>query len=109
MTDVTMETRWLTQLFNQGFRRGANDRACLGLPLSRATQPPSDIPDCPQRHVEMAEQIAWTLGYATGYQIGASDTELASADLPGADGMISEMSEEMLEKIGAFKKMFDES
>ena len=46
---------------------------------------------------------------ATGYQIGASDTELASVDVPGAHGMVSEMNEQMLEIFGAFKKMSDES
>ena len=57
----------------------------------------------------MSGDIAWTIGYATGYQIGASDPELASVDVPGAHGMLSEMSEQMLEKVGAFKKMSDES
>jgi len=57
----------------------------------------------------MSDEIAWTLGYATGYQIGASDSELASVDVPDAHGMISEMNEEMLEMVGAFKKMSDEN
>ena len=57
----------------------------------------------------MSAQIAWTVGYATGYQIGASDTELANVDAPGAHGMVSGMSEQMLEMVGAFKKMSDES
>jgi len=104
-----MDKRRLTEIFNRGFRLGANDRANRGLPLSRATPPPSHIPDCPQGQGEMSGDIAWTIGYATGYQIGASDTELASVDVPGAHGMLSEMSEQMLEKVGAFKKMSDES
>ena len=53
----------------------------------------------------MTEQIAWTLGFATGYQIGASDRELASVDDPSTHGMISEVTEQKLETIGAFKKM----
>ena len=77
--------------------------------MSRMIQPPSDIPDCFEEHGDTSEQIAWTVGYATGYQIGASDTELASVDVPGTHGMVSEMSEQMLEMIGAFKKMSDES
>jgi hypothetical protein len=72
-------------------------------------QPPSDIPDCFEEHGDTSEQIAWTVGYATGYQIGASDTELASVDVPGTHGMVSEMSEQMLEMVGAFEKMSDES
>ena len=100
-----MDKSRLTEIFNRGFRRGANDRATKGLPLSRETQPPTDIPDCPQAHDDASGQIAWTVGYATGYQIGASDAELASVDVPGAHGMVSEMSEEMLEMVGAFEKM----
>jgi hypothetical protein len=73
------------------------------------TQPPAHIPDCPPGLGDISAQIAWTLGYATGYQIGASDTELASVDVPGACGMVSEMSEQMLEMVGAFQKMSDES
>lgn len=44
-----------------------------------------------------------------GYQVGASDAELASVDVPGAHGMVSGMSEQMLEMFGAFKKMSDEN
>ena len=100
-----MDKKKLTEIFNRGFRRGANDRASRGWALSRATEPPSQIPDCPERHGDIAGQIAWTMGYATGYQIGASDSELASVEVPAAHGMISEMSEQMLEKVGAFQKM----
>jgi hypothetical protein len=103
-----MDKRKLTEIFNRAFRRGANDRASRGLPLTGRTQPPH-VPDCSQGHNNLSEQIAWTVGYATGYQIGASDTELASVDAPGAHGMVAEVTEQMLEKIGAFKKMSDES
>jgi hypothetical protein len=44
-----------------------------------------------------------------GYQVGASDVELASVDVPGAHGMVSGMSEQMLEMFGAFKKMSHEN
>ena len=99
----------LTVIFNRGFRQGANDRASRGLPLSRATQPPNQIPACPKWSGDLSGQIAWTLGYATGYQIGASDTELVSADVAAASGMVFEMSEQMLENVGAFEKMSYES
>jgi len=104
-----MEKAKLTEIFNRGFRHGANDRASRGLPLSPTTQPPSQIPDCPEWHSDLSGQIAWTLGYATGYQIGASDTELTSADARAAHGMVFEMDEQMLERVGAFKKMSYES
>jgi len=104
-----MDKPRLTEIFNRGFRHGANDRASRGLPLSRATQPPSQIPDCPEGHGDISGQIAWTMGYATGYQIGASDTEWASVNVPAAHGMLFEMSEQMLERVGAFKKMSYES
>ena len=104
-----MDKPRLTEIFNRGFRQGANDRANRGLPLARATEPPSQIPDCRESHGDLSGQIAWNMGYATGYQIGASDTELASVDGPAAHGMLFEMNEEMLEKVGAFKKMSDES
>lgn len=100
-----MDKRRLTEIFNKAFRRGANDRASRGLPLSRATQPPGEIPDCPQRLSDISAQLAWSMGYATGYQIGASDKELASVAAPAAHGMVYEMSEQMLEKVGAFDKM----
>jgi hypothetical protein len=103
-----MDKRKLTEIFNRGFRQGANSRASRGLPLSRATLPPGDIPDCPEAHSDVSGEIAWTMGYATGYQIGASDTELASVEVSGAHGMLSEMSEQMLETVGAFGKMSDE-
>ena len=103
-----MEKRRLTEIFNRGFRCGANERASQGLPLSKTTQPPGHIPDSPVGHGDISGQIAWTLGYATGYQIGASDTEMASANSPGAHGMVSEMSEQMLENAGAFKMISDE-
>jgi len=104
-----MDKRRLTEIFNRGFRRGANDRASRGLPLSGETQAPNHIPDYPSSAGDLSGQLAWTLGYATGYQIGASDTELASVDVPRAHGLVAEMSEQMLERVGAFEKMVNEN
>jgi len=103
-----MDKARLTKIFNRGFRLGANGRANQGLPLSRTTQPPSDIPESPENWSETSEQLAWALGYATGYQVGASDSELANVDAPGAQDFVSEMSEQMLETFGVFEKMATE-
>jgi hypothetical protein len=35
---------WLTQVFNHGFRRGANDRAQMGLALGPGNYPPGETP-----------------------------------------------------------------
>jgi len=45
---------------------------------------------------------AWQKGFTMGFRIGASDKELASVDVPGAHGMISGFSEEILEQFGFF-------
>ena len=45
---------------------------------------------------------AWQKGFAMGFRIGASDKELASVEVPGAHGMISGFSEEILEQFGFF-------
>jgi len=47
--------------------------------------------------------MAWDSGYAMGYQIGASDAELATVEIPGACGMISGLGEEILGLMGLFK------
>lgn len=99
----------LTEIFNHGFRRGANDRAASGSKPSSERQPPKEIPPFPEEYRESSEQMAWTEGYSMGYQVGASDAELASVDVPGAHGMIAGMGPEMMEMFGAFKKMSDES
>lgn len=103
-----MDKTKLTDIFNRAFRRGANDRALSGSPLSAEQPPPLQIPSSPPECRARSEQIAWTEGYAIGYQVGASDSELARVDMPGAHGMISGMSEQMLEMFGVFKKMSDE-
>jgi hypothetical protein len=100
-----MDKRRLTAVFNRGFRLGANDRASRGLPLSKRTSPPEAIPACPENSGDLSRQIAWTMGYATGYQLGASDSELACGDPAEGHGLLSEMTEQMLERAGAFDKM----
>jgi hypothetical protein len=104
---LAMDKIRLTEIFNHGFRRGANDRAASGLPLSGETQPPSRIHSLPAEYGAQSERAAWTEGYFMGYQVGASDAELTSVDAPGAHGMIASMSEQMLEMLGTFKKMAD--
>jgi hypothetical protein len=104
-----MDKTRITETFNRGFRCGANDRAAGGSPLSGERQPPTQIPALPTEIVGRSEQTAWTDGYTMGYQVGASDAELASVDVPGANGMVSGMSEQMLEMFGAFKKMSDDN
>ncbi len=104
-----MDKTRLTEIFNRGFRLGANDRAANGSQLSGERQPPSQIPSLPAECGARSEQTAWREGYSMGYQLGASDAELASVDLPGAHGMISDMSQQMLEMFGAFKKMSDDN
>src|SRR5262245_18934821 len=96
----------LARIFNLGFRRGANDRALQGLsygytagqPLRESPAPPPAPPD-----LKLVEQKFWETGYATGWQIGASDRELAEVEIPGACGMISGLGEEILELMGFFR------
>ena len=104
-----MDKYRLTEIFNRGFRRGANDRFAGGSPLSGERQPQSRIPSSPAEYVHRSDQAAWTEGYSMGYQMGASDEELASVDVPGAHGMVTGMSEQMLEMFGAFNKISDEN
>jgi hypothetical protein len=103
--EQTDRTR-LTDLFNLGFRRGANDCASVGLshgiepgqPMRPAPPPPPAPTD-----LKKLEQAAWERGYAMGYKIGASDAELASVEVPGACGMISGLGQEILEAMGLFR------
>lgn len=109
VVELKMDKRRLTEIFNRGFRDGANERARRGFPLSPTTQPPSQIPDFPEAPDDLSAQLAWTLGYATGYQLGASDSELAGADSSTETGLVSGMDEQRLEMLGVFKKMSQES
>ncbi len=98
--DVDYKSRY-TEIFNRGFRRGANERAAFGLNASREVQAPQTIPQ-PSVPLSGYEQVAWEQGFATGFKVGASDAELASVDVPGAHGMISGFSQEFLEQVGFF-------
>src|SRR5712664_1493453 len=93
----------LIQVFNLGFRRGANDRVAAGIAPSADLRPsvPALPPDCNG----VSEHFAWREGYETGYQLGASDGQLASVDVPGAHGMISGSGEEFLELFGFFRRL----
>ena len=97
----------LTSVFNQGFRRGANDRAAAGLVLSRTETPapPALIPVPPAAHVSALEQQAWKEGYSMGYTMGCSDAELANVSDPGGQGMVASLEEDMLELFGVFKRL----
>jgi len=78
-----------TEVFNLGFRRGANDRAAAGIILSSERSPAPNIPSPPAEFGDDIERKAWLEGYRVGYKCGASDAELASVEIPGAHGMIS--------------------
>ena len=92
----------LTDIFNRGFRCGANARAGAGLPLSGENQPPKQMPMVPTEFGSPFEQKAWIIGYSMGYKMGASDAELASVTEPGAHGMVSGLGDQMLELFGVF-------
>jgi hypothetical protein len=94
-----------TDCFNQGFRRGANDRAAAGIEYGGAVQrslaaTPAPPPAPSGWHADQSN--AWDSGYGMGYKLGASDAELASVEVPGACGMISGLGEEILEMMGLF-------
>jgi len=90
-----------TEIFNRAFRRGANERAALGLRPSADLKAPLNIPQ-PVLPLKGRADDAWQKGFTMGFRIGASDKELASVDVPGAHGMISGFSEEILEQFGFF-------
>jgi|SRR5882724_11545390 len=90
-----------TEIFNRAFRRGANERAAFGLRPAPDLKPPLNVPQ-PGLPLKGLEDDAWPKGFTMGFQIGASDKELASVEVPGAHGMISGFSEEFLEQFGFF-------
>jgi hypothetical protein len=102
-----MDRVQLTSVFNQGFRRGANDRAGAGLVISRTETPPppAHIPAPPEECVAPLDQQAWKEGYSMGYTMGSSDDELASITEPAAQGMVAALDQEMLELFGVFKRL----
>ena len=93
-------------VFNLGFRQGANDRAAAGV-RTHKSEPDADAVSPkgppPPNHLSQRFQNVWKNGYLTGYKIGASDDELASATIPGAHGMISRIGPDMLELMGFFQ------
>ena len=95
----------ITNVFNAGFRRGANDRAAAGIKYDSESLKDVQVPQPPQGPSELSRSLAtiWKSGYETGYQCGASDTELASVAVPGACGMLNGMGEGLLEMTGFFK------
>lgn len=97
----------LTSVFNQGFRRGANDRASAGLVISRTETPPppAHIPPAPAEYDTPLDQKAWKEGYSMGYTMGSSDDELASISEPTSHGMVATLDPEMLELFGVFKRL----
>jgi hypothetical protein len=94
----TSKSRY-TQIFNRAFRRGANERAALGLAKSAKLQPPSSVPE-PTLPLQGWDYDAWQKGFEVGFRIGASDAELAKSETPGAEGLISGFGEEFLEQCG---------
>jgi hypothetical protein len=96
--------KWLTEVFNLGFRRGANDRAAIGLAPGPDNHPPTETPPADIECCSSKEQQTWNQGYDMGYRAGASDAELASTDIPGAHGMIREFTQECLQMIGFFNE-----
>ena len=94
------ENTRLTEVFNLAFRRGANDRAAAGIVLPASPPSPGNIPSAPEDCTDMHARAAWSKGYSAGFQCGASDSELAGVDEPGAHGMISGFDQDFLERYG---------
>jgi hypothetical protein len=97
-----MDKSEFTQCFNNGFRTGANDRAAAGFAVSDNVPKPEVIPAPPGEFGARPRRSAWSHGYAAGYQVGASDAELRQVEVPGANGLISGMSQEFLEQFDFF-------
>ena len=66
----------LNKIFNLGFRRGANNRAAVGLPYSKSTPWPDVVPSPPDECGSDDEKENWNRGYRMGYVIGAAVCEL---------------------------------
>jgi hypothetical protein len=75
MPEEEPETR-ISEVFNLGFRRGANDRAAEGLPYPSSTGWPSVVPEPSPECRDDTEKDSWCSGYSMGYVIGAADSEL---------------------------------
>jgi hypothetical protein len=74
----------------------------MGLALGPGNYPPGETPSPEMDSCNPAEQKLWRSGYEIGYQVGASDAELAGTDIPGAHGLLSGFSDSFLEQLGFF-------
>lgn len=106
-----MDKAKLTVVFNQGFRRGANDRASAGLMISRTTTPPPPavVPPAPAELPTGTEQRAWQEGYVMGFTMGSSSEELAMVSDAAAQGLVASLDEDMVEMFGVFKRLAQSS
>lgn len=81
--------KWI-DIFNRGFRTGANARAASGVAPGRIERRPFNAP----RFADEKKRI-YARGYRAGYEMGASDDEIAAAENPGAAGKVRGLSEEV--------------
>jgi len=95
----TRNTR-LAEVFNLGFRRGANDRAAAGIVLGSERTAEPAIPPAPMECGDEMEREAWLGGYRAGHTCGASDAELEGVEIPGANGLITGFDQKFLERFG---------
>jgi hypothetical protein len=102
-----MDKAKLTAVFNLGFRQGASDRESAGMVLSHTETPPppAHIPTPTADITVPLEQRAWREGYSMGFTMGSSVAELAAAKNPAAAGMVGELTQEMVEMFGVFKRL----
>ena len=102
-----MDKSKLTAVFNLGFRQGANDREAAGMVLSHTETPPppAKIPSPPANITIPLEQRAWQEGYSMGFTMGSSAKELADAKNPTASGLVGELTQEMVDMFGVFKRL----
>lgn len=102
-----MDKPKLTTVFNLGFRQGANDREAAGMVLSHTETPPppAKIPSPPAIVTVPLEQRAWQEGYSMGFTMGSSAKELAAAKNPTASGLVGELTQEMVDMFGVFKRL----
>ena len=101
-----MDKENICEIFNKGFRKGANARFNNGFDIQEANAITlSDIPkpDFSNNHFELE---AWRVGYIYGFKMGASDIELKTNNEPGTHGMISALSIQMMKLFGIFEEIY---
>jgi hypothetical protein len=81
--------KWI-DVFNRGFRTGANARAASGIAPGRIGRRPRPAP----RFADEKKRF-YACGYRAGYEMGASDDEIAAERNPGAAGKVRGLSEEV--------------